>query len=138
MKIKVQMAMIKAPPAGGFGAPRGGGGGFGGGRGGGDRDGGRGGGRGGGFGGGRGGGGRGGGDQANFSGRPGDWQCSILDCGNTNFAWRNECNKCQAPKPEGAGGDSGGRGGGGFGGGRGGGGGGPMRGGRGGGHRDRP
>merc|ERR1719382_1007090 len=162
MKIKVQMAMIKAPPAGGFGAPRGGGGGFGGGRGGGDRgggfrggdrDGGRGGGRGGGFGGGRGG-GRGGGDQANFSGRPGDWQCSILDCGNTNFAWRNECNKCQAPKPEGAGGDSGGRGGGGFGGGRGGGGfrggdrdggrgGGGFRGGRGGGdrgggHRDRP
>ena len=29
MKIKVEMAMIKAPPAGGFGAPRGGGGGFG-------------------------------------------------------------------------------------------------------------
>merc|ERR1719242_208068 len=79
MKIKVQMAMIKAPPAGGFGGGRGRGGGDRGGR---DRDGG----------------------QANFSARPGDWTCPLVDCGNTNFSWRNECNKCQQPKPEGAGG----------------------------------
>ena len=52
------------------------------------------------------------GQEANFSARPahydlkrarpGDWQCPILDCGNTNFAWRNDCLKCQAPKPTGA------------------------------------
>ena len=41
----------------------------------------------------------GGGQQANMSARPGDWQCPNLDCGNINFAWRNDCNKCQAPKP---------------------------------------
>merc|ERR1719290_273063 len=106
MKIKVQMAMIKAPPAGGFGGRGGGGGDRGG------RDGGR------------------DGGQANFSARPGDWTCPLVDCGNTNFSWRNECNKCQQPKPEGAGGDDGGsRGGGGFGGGRGGGRGGGFRGG---------
>ena len=29
--------------------------------------------------------------------RPGDWECH--HCPNTNFSWRNECNKCQAPKP---------------------------------------
>ena len=28
------------------------------------------------------------------------------DCGNNNFAWRNECNRCKAPKPEGADDDS--------------------------------
>ena len=48
--------------------------------------------------------------------RPGDWQCSVVDCGNTNFSWRNKCNKCRAPKPAGAGGrdrdDRGGRSGG--------------------------
>ena len=47
------------------------------------------------------GGGRGGGQQANFSVRPGDWKCPNLECGNINFARRNECNKCQAPKPAG-------------------------------------
>ena len=25
-----------------------------------------------------------------------DWQC---DCGNVNWGWRGECNKCQASKP---------------------------------------
>jgi len=30
------------------------------------------------------------------------------DCGNTNFAWRNECNRCHAERPEGAGGGGGG------------------------------
>ena len=32
------------------------------------------------------------------------------DCGNTNFAWRNECNRCHAERPEGAGGVGGGGG----------------------------
>lgn len=32
---------------------------------------------------------------------PGDWTC---ECGVSNFASRNECFKCQAAKPEGAGG----------------------------------
>merc|ERR1719336_2514956 len=91
--LQVSMAMIKAAPPGGFS------------RGGGGR-------RGGGFGGGRGRGGGGG-------GRPGVWQCE--NCPNTNFAWRDACNKCQTPKPGGGGGGGGrsrGGGGGGFGGGR--------------------
>lgn len=25
-------------------------------------------------------------------------------CGNLNFSWRNECNQCKEPKPEGGGG----------------------------------
>merc|ERR1719320_863678 len=92
--------MIKAPP-GGMGGR---GGGFGG-RGGGGR---------GGFGGGRGG-DRGGGGGGSMGGagpgnaRPGDWQCAIPSCGNTNFAWRQEYNKCQKSKEEClAGGDGGG------------------------------
>ncbi|XP_062703130.1 RNA-binding protein cabeza isoform X2 [Aedes albopictus] len=125
---------------GGFGGRGGGGdrGGYG------DRDGGDRGGRGGGqqgggrFGSGGGGGGGGGGGQE----REGDWTCG--ECSNKNFAWRNECNRCKAPKGDGA---AGGGGGGGFGGGRGGGrgsfgggqrnsGGGGGRGGFGGGNRD--
>lgn len=80
---------------GGGGGGGGGGGRFdrGGGGGGGDFDrggGGGGGGRGGGrFGGG--GGGGGGGAGGNVQPRDGDWKCS--SCNNTNFAWRNECNR---------------------------------------------
>uniref|UniRef100_A0A3Q1HIU1 TAF15 RNA polymerase II, TATA box binding protein (TBP)-associated factor n=1 Tax=Anabas testudineus TaxID=64144 RepID=A0A3Q1HIU1_ANATE len=67
--------------------------------------------------GGRGGGGgfrgRGGGGP-NFDIKGGDWPCPNSSCGNMNFARRQECNKCGAPKPRDAGfggGDCGGRGG---------------------------
>ncbi|XP_035796964.2 TATA-binding protein-associated factor 2N isoform X2 [Amphiprion ocellaris] len=70
----------------------------------------------------RGGGGRGGrggfrgrgGGGPNFDVKGGDWPCPNSSCGNMNFARRQECNKCGAPKPGDAGfggGDRGGRGG---------------------------
>ncbi|XP_071353402.1 TATA-binding protein-associated factor 2N isoform X5 [Trachinotus anak] len=65
--------------------------------------------------------GRGGGGP-NFDIKGGDWPCPNSSCGNMNFARRQECNKCGAPKPGDAGfggGDRGGRGG--YGGDRGGG-----------------
>lgn len=123
--IKVQIAQHKSSwqgsrggsSSGGRGGDRGGrgrgGGGFGGRGGGGDRDDHRGG---------------GGDDRRDGGSRGGDWRCPNPDCGNTNFAWRDECNLCKSSKPEGAGGSSGG----GRGGSRGGGG---DRGGRGGGFR---
>ncbi|NP_001368629.1 RNA-binding protein FUS [Caenorhabditis elegans] len=102
---------------GGFDGGRGGGGGFrGGDRGGfrgGDRGGFRGGDRGGFRGGDRGGdrggfrGGRGvGGGNANMEQRKNDWPCE--QCGNSNFAFRRECNQCQAPRPDGGSGGGGG------------------------------
>lgn len=103
MKIKVSLAQRnntwqKGGPGGKkpFGAPRGGGGGF-------DRnddrpprssdD------RRGGFGG-----GGSGGSSSGGQARAGDWECS--DCQNKNFSWRNSCNRCQASKPDDAGGSS--------------------------------
>ncbi|KAL6781252.1 hypothetical protein ACKKBG_A10390 [Auxenochlorella protothecoides x Auxenochlorella symbiontica] len=61
------------------------------------------------FGGGRGdfGGGRGGG-RGGGGGRPGDWPCP--SCGNNCFGWRDRCNRCNTPKPEGAAGGGGGGG----------------------------
>ncbi|XP_030247658.1 TATA-binding protein-associated factor 2N isoform X4 [Sparus aurata] len=74
--------------------------------------------RGGGMGGGGGGGGgrggrggfrgRGGGGGPNFDIKGGDWPCPNSSCGNMNFARRQECNKCGAPKPGDAGGFGGG------------------------------
>ncbi|ULU05143.1 hypothetical protein L3Y34_017694 [Caenorhabditis briggsae] len=94
---------------GGYDGGRGGGGGFRGGDRGGDRGGFRGGDRGGFRGGDRGGfrggdrggfrGGRGGGGNANMEQRKNDWPCD--QCGNSNFAFRRECNQCQAPRPDG-------------------------------------
>uniref|UniRef100_UPI0010A07C8D RNA-binding protein FUS-like n=1 Tax=Podarcis muralis TaxID=64176 RepID=UPI0010A07C8D len=36
--------------------------------------------------------------------RAGDWKCPNPTCENMNFSWRNECNQCKAPKPDGPGG----------------------------------
>ncbi|XP_071353403.1 TATA-binding protein-associated factor 2N isoform X6 [Trachinotus anak] len=46
--------------------------------------------------------GRGGGGP-NFDIKGGDWPCPNSSCGNMNFARRQECNKCGAPKPGDAG-----------------------------------
>ena len=35
--------------------------------------------------------------------KQGDWSCP--KCQNHNFAWRDNCNRCEAPKPSGGGGD---------------------------------
>lgn len=32
--------------------------------------------------------------------RPGDWKCTKKECRNINFAWRKECNNCDAIKPD--------------------------------------
>lgn len=65
-------------------------------------------------------------------------RCPNPDCGNTNFAWRDQCNLCKSAKPEGLSyGGGGGGGSGGGGGGRGSGGRGGDRGSRGGYRNDR-
>ncbi|EEC20376.1 RNA binding protein, putative [Ixodes scapularis] len=89
-KISVELAQRKAPfgGAGGFGggmgrgAPRGGGRGA-------PR--------------GEGGGGRGGGPDGGMGGRDGDWKCPNPSCGNNNFSWRVQCNRCSAPREGGPG-----------------------------------
>ena len=53
---------------------------------------------------GRGGGGRGGGPPSSggndIPGRDGDWRCGESSCGNMNFSWRSECNRCKTPRPD--------------------------------------
>uniref|UniRef100_A0A6M2CVH2 Putative rna-binding protein fus n=1 Tax=Rhipicephalus microplus TaxID=6941 RepID=A0A6M2CVH2_RHIMP len=83
-KINVELAQRKTP-FGGFGGGMGGRGGPRGGRGG-PR------------GGGGPGGGRGGGPDNGMGGRDGDWKCPNPACGNNNFSWRVQCNRCSAPR----------------------------------------
>lgn len=45
---------------------------------------------------------------AGYGGREGDWKCPNPDCGNTNFSWRQQCNRCNEDKPADAGGSGGG------------------------------
>ena len=33
-----------------------------------------------------------------FLGRDGDWNCSDAGCGNMNFAFRQECHRCNKPR----------------------------------------
>lgn len=33
-----------------------------------------------------------------------DWTCPDNGCNNSNFGWRQNCQKCDAAKPDGAGG----------------------------------
>lgn len=39
------------------------------------------------------------------------WVVCCSDCGNTNFSWRDSCNRCHSSKPGGDGGSGGGFGG---------------------------
>ncbi|XP_062874206.1 RNA-binding protein EWS-like [Trichomycterus rosablanca] len=46
---------------------------------------------------------RGGSSRMPYRGPPkrvGDWDCENPGCCNINFAWRTNCNKCKAPRPE--------------------------------------
>ena len=36
--------------------------------------------------------------QTGSKSRVGDWKCSDAACGNMNFAFRQECNKCKVPR----------------------------------------
>lgn len=33
-------------------------------------------------------------------GREGDWRCAESSCGNMNFSWRSECNRCKTPRSD--------------------------------------
>lgn len=50
----------------------------------------------------------GGGRDSGGGPRQGDWNCPNEECGNNNFGWRNACNLCNTPRPDGAGGGGGG------------------------------
>ncbi|KAL3247377.1 hypothetical protein MRX96_057099 [Rhipicephalus microplus] len=40
----------------------------------------------------------GGGPDNGMGGRDGDWKCPNPACGNNNFSWRVQCNRCSAPR----------------------------------------